>query len=65
MGSHTNVTRVLPFSPFDVPSQVRMTRDLDADEVFTTLESAAVTPAGVGGFGAAVDNALSSGVSAQ
>ena len=58
-GSQTNVTRVLPFSPRDVPIHVRIARDLEADDVFTTLARAAVTALGVGAFGAAVESAIS------
>src|SRR5438105_1980559 len=65
IGSHTNVTRVLPFSPRDVPSQVRIARAFDAADVVATPASAAVTAVGTGAFGAAVDSAISSCVSAQ
>ena len=49
IGSHTNVTRVLPFSPREVPTQVRMTRARVVDEA--TLFSAAVTAGGGAGLG--------------
>ena len=61
-GSHTNVTRVLPFSPRDVPIQVRTT---DAREGRLTAASASSTAFGGPGLGGAIAFAVSVGVNAQ
>src|SRR5262249_26311291 len=61
-GSQTKVTRVLPFSPLDVPIQVRMKRVRIGS---LTGASAAWTSGGAPGFLGAVARAVSSAVSAQ
>ena len=63
VGSQTNVTRVLPFSPRDVPTQVLMIRARVVDEA--TLFSAAVTAGGGAGLGGASALDVCSALSAQ
>ena len=65
IGSQTNVTLVLPFSPRDVPIHVRIERLRAAAVVFVTLASADLTSGGSAGFGGAVERATSSLVRAQ
>ncbi len=62
VGSHTNVTRVFPFSPFAVPSQLRTYRPRQGSAVEL---SAFVTAVGTGGGGGAATFVASSLVSAQ
>ena len=57
VGSQTNVTLVLPFSPRDVPIQERMTRDRAVTLLVATLASADFTAGASGGFGGASDRA--------
>src|SRR6185295_5553290 len=62
-GSQTNVTRVLPFSPREVPIQVRTTLAFEGRA--TAAASAASTGLGGPGFGGASARAASDCVSAQ
>ena len=62
-GSQTNVTRVLPFSPRDMPTHERTT--LARDGRTTALAIAASTGLGAAGLGGAVARATSSRLSAQ
>ncbi len=63
IGSQTNVTRVLPFSPRDVPIHVRITLALDGRAV--AAASASSTGFGAANFGPASARAVSSAVMAQ
>ncbi len=63
VGSQTNVTRVLPLSPRDVPTQVRMTRARVVADA--TFDSAAVTAGGGPGLGGASALDVSSAVRAH
>src|SRR5579862_6236425 len=61
-GSHTNVTRVLPFSPRDVPTHVRTTPARDGRPIDA---SAASIGFGMSTFGGASARAVCSELSAQ
>ena len=63
IGSHTKVTRVFPFSPRDVPIQVRTT--LARLGRLTAEARAASTGLGTAGFGGASARAVCSAFSAQ
>src|SRR3954471_19821552 len=63
IGSQTNVTRVLPFSPREVPTQVLMIRARVEDDA--TFASAAVTAGGGAGLGGASALEVCSALSAQ
>ena len=62
-GSQTKVTRVLPFSPRDVPIQVRTTLARDGRAIAELI--AASTGFGTAGFGGARARAVCSAFSAQ